>query len=155
MCQLPSFDNASILDMNLGGLELQLVVVDVLAQLLTRDDLFLRLTLSRTQAVVGEPINVSLKLYQRVSVAGFEDARCPSFNGFWSQETVSPSNIEFRRENVGGEIFNTAVIRSWNLIPQRAGDFRIEPAELVCLVNVRNAAASSGSIFDSFFQAAL
>ncbi|MBQ1694026.1 MAG: BatD family protein, partial [Bacteroidales bacterium] len=41
------------------------------------DDLFLRLTLSRTSAVVGEPINVSLKLYQRVSVAGFEDARFP------------------------------------------------------------------------------
>lgn len=115
-------------------------------------DIYMRLLVNKTRAVVGEGITATLKLYQRVNIGGFEDAKFPSFNGFWSQETASPSNIEFRRENVGGEIFNTAVIRSWNLIPQKPGDFRIEPAELVCLVNVRNTAASSGSIFDSFFQ---
>ena len=115
------------------------------------DDLFLRLTLSRTQAVVGEPINVSLKLYQRVSVAGFEDARFPSFNGFWSQEIQAPTNIEFTRENYNGSLYNSAILRTWTIIPQQSGDLAIEPAELVCLVNVR-VATSGGSIFDSFFQ---
>ena len=115
------------------------------------DDLFLRLTLSRTQAVVGEPINVSLKLYQRVSVAGFEDARFPSFNGFWSQEIQAPTSIEFTRENYNGSLYNSAILRTWTIIPQQSGDLSIEPAELVCLVNVR-VATSGGSIFDSFFQ---
>ena len=115
------------------------------------DDLFLRLTLSRTQAVVGEPINVSLKLYQRVSVAGFEDARFPSFNGFWSQEIQAPTNIEFTRENYNGSLYNSAILRTWTIIPQQSGDLTIEPAELVCLVNVR-VATGGGSIFDSFFQ---
>jgi len=115
-------------------------------------DLYLKLILSKNSAIVGETISATLKLYQRVNIAGFEDARFPSFNGFWSQETLSPSNIEFRRENVGNEIYNTAVLRSWNLIPQQAGDIRIDPAELVCLVNVRAPHASTGSIFDSFFQ---
>ena len=116
------------------------------------DDIFLRLLVSKNRAVVGEGITATLKLYQRVNIAGLDDARFPSFDGFWSQELQAPTNIEFKRENVGGQIYNSAVIRSWNLIPQKAGDFTIEPAELVCSVNVRAASSSSGSIFDSFFQ---
>ena len=116
------------------------------------EDIFMRLTVSKTSAVVGESINAVLKLYQRVNIAGFEDAKFPGFNGFWSTVTQSPSNIEFRRESLGGEIYNTAVLRAWTLIPQKHGDMIIEPAELVCLVNVRKPSGSSGSIFDSFFQ---
>lgn len=116
------------------------------------DDIFLRLSLSKSKAVVGETITATLKLYQRVNIAGFEDARFPSFNGFWSQEVMAPTNIEFKRENVGDVIYNSAVLRSWTLIPQQAGEIRIDPAELVCLVNVRAPHSGTGSIFDSFFQ---
>ena len=116
------------------------------------DDIFLRLTLSKNSAVVGEGITATLKLYTRVQVAGFEDARFPSFDGFWSQQLQAPQNIQFQRENVGGQIYDAALLRSWTLIPQRAGEVAIDPAELVCLVNVRNTASRSGSIFDSFFQ---
>jgi len=115
------------------------------------EDLFLRLSLSKTSAVVGETLTATLKLYQRVNIAGFEDVKFPAFNGFWSQELQSPTNIEFRRENVGDIIYNAAVLRSWTLIPQQSGDIRIDPAELVCLVNVRTG-RQSGSIFDDFFQ---
>jgi len=115
-------------------------------------DIFMRLNLSKSRVVVGEAINVSLKLYQRVNIAGFEDAKFPTFNGFWSQEVQAPSNIEFHRETVGDMIYNAAVLRSYVIIPQQSGDLSIDPAELVCLVNVRNPSASTGSIFDSFFQ---
>ncbi len=122
------------------------------ASVISSDDLYMRLIVNKNRAYVGEGITATLKLYQRVNIAGFEDANFPSFNGFWSQEQQAPSKIEFKRESVNGEIFDTAVIRSWNLIPQKAGTFTIDPAELVCLVNVRASSASSGSIFDSFFQ---
>lgn len=117
-----------------------------------RSDLYMRLILSSSRVVVGEPVSATLKLYRRVNIAGFEDVKFPTFSGFWSQETQSPSNIEFRRENVGGEVFETAVLRAWTLIPQRSGDLQIDPAELVCLVNIRSPRASTGSILDSFFQ---
>lgn len=116
------------------------------------DDLFLRFTLSKSRAVVGEPITATLKLYQRVNIAGFEDARFPTFNGFWSQEVQTPTNIEFHRENIGDRIYNAAVLRSYVIIPQQSGELAIDPAEIVCLVNVRTHSSSSGSIFDSFFQ---
>ena len=115
-------------------------------------DLFLRLSLSRSEVVIGEPITASLKIYQRTNVVGFENAKFPTFNGFWSQETYVPSNIEFKRESLDDKIYNTALLRSYVLIPQQSGVITIDPAELVCLVNIRNRSASSGSIFDRFFE---
>lgn len=118
---------------------------------ISRDDLFLKMSLSKTSAVVGEPITATLKLYQRVNIAGFEDAKFPTFTGFWSQEVLAPTNIDFQRESYHDQIYNSAVLRSWTIIPQQSGPITIEPAELVCLVNIR-ASAATGSIFDSFFM---
>lgn len=119
---------------------------------ISSEDLFMRFTLSRSNVVIGEPITATLKLYQRVNVAGFEDAKFPTFNGFWSQETESPTNIEFQRESYDGRIYNTAVLRKYVLIPQQSGQLKIDPAELVVLVNVRSPRHTSSSIFDSFFD---
>ena len=115
------------------------------------DDIFLAMSLSRSDVVVGEPVIATIKLYQRVNVAGFESAEFPSFDGFWSQELESPSNIEFTRETYDGQIYNAALLRKYVLVPQHQGELTVEPAELVCLVNVR---VSSGgtSIFDGFFD---
>lgn len=113
-------------------------------------DIFMRFSLSRTSVVVGEPITATLKLFTRGSIAGFEDAKFPAFNGFWAQETEAPQNIEFKRESVGDRIYNTAVLRKWVLIPQKSGTIPIDPAELVCLVQQR--VSSGNSIFDGFFD---
>ena len=111
------------------------------------DDLFMRFTFNRRNVVVGEPIEATLKLYQRVNIAGFEDARFPAFNGFWSQEVEAPTNIEFQRENVNGNIYYSAVLRKYVLIPQQSGTITIDPAELVCVVNVRVSPTGGASIF--------
>lgn len=116
------------------------------------EDLFLSLTLSKRNVVVGEPVTATLKLYQRVNIAGFEDARFPSFNGFWNQEIEAPTNIEFHRESRDNKIYNTALLRKYILIPQQSGTLTIDPAELVCLVNVRTVSSGSVSIFDEFFD---
>ena len=114
-------------------------------------DIFLRLSLSRTSVVVGEPITATLKIYNRTNLVDFENARFPTFNGFWSQEVDSPTNIEFKREQVDGTMYNSAILRRWVIIPQKAGDQTIDPAEIVCLVNVQQR-RSTGSIFDDFFN---
>ena len=115
-------------------------------------DLFLKLSLSRSEVVIGEPITATLKIYQRTNVVGFENAKLPTFNGFWSQETFAPTNIEFKRESLDDKIYNTALLRTYVLIPQQSGTITIDPAELVCLVNVRVNTQAATSIFDRFFQ---
>ena len=115
-------------------------------------ELFMRLYLSKRDAMVGEPITATLKIYQRANLTGFEDAKFPKFNGFWSQEVDTPQSIEFQREQVGDKMYNAAVLRRWVLIPQKAGTLTIDPSEIVCLVNVRSQRPRTGSVFDDFFE---
>lgn len=114
-------------------------------------DLFMSLILSKNNVVVGEPITATIKLYQRVDIAGLEEPRFPSFNGFWNQDITPQGDIQFVRENVNDRIYNSAVIRKYTLIPQSSGKLTIEPAELLCRVYVRTK-SSGTSIFDSFFD---
>lgn len=119
---------------------------------ISSSDLFLRLSLSRTEVVIGEPITATLKIYQRVNVVQFENAKLPTFNGFWSQETYVPTSIEFKRESLDDRIYQTAVLRSYVLIPQQSGTITIDPSELVCVVSVRNNAPTSNSCLTGFFR---
>ena len=115
------------------------------------NDIFLHMSLSRSNVVVGEPVIATLKLYQRVNIAGFESAEFPTFNGFWSQEIEAPTNIEFTRETFDGQIYNSALLRKFVLIPQQQGSITISPAELICLVQMRVSSPGT-SIFDGFFD---
>jgi hypothetical protein len=114
-------------------------------------DLFMRLELSKTNVVKGEPITATLRLYTRVPVEGFGDVRFPIFNGFWSQEVEAPTNPDLREENVGGKIYRVALLRKYVLLPQQIGALRIDPAELVCMVQVRGG-NQGRSMFDIFFD---
>lgn len=116
------------------------------------DNIILRFSVSKTSIMVGESVSASLKLYQRVNLSGLEGAKFPTFNGFWSEETYVPSNVEFHRETLNGKIYNTAVLRNWTLVPQQTGELHIDAAELVCLINLKVSSPSTGSIFDSFFE---
>lgn len=115
-------------------------------------DLFLRMSVSKSNVVKGEPITATLKIYTRADISSFEDVKFPTFNGFWSQETLAPSNLEFNRENVNGTIYNSALIRQYTLIPQQSGTLTIDPAEMVCQIRVRTSSGSPLSIFDDFFD---
>ena len=117
------------------------------------EDLMLRMSVSKTRAVVGEPVIVTLKLYVQTSaISGFEDVRFPTFDGFWSQEIDAPQNIQFVRENYNGQIYNSALLRRYMLLPQQTGALTIDPSELVCLLQVRAEQTGPRSIFDDFFS---
>lgn len=117
------------------------------------DDLRLRVSVSKTRVVVGEPVIVTLKLYvQSSAISGFEDVRFPTFDGFWSQEIDAPQNIQFVRENYDGQIYNAALLRRYMLLPQQTGTLTIEPSELVCLLQIQAEQTGPRSIFDDFFS---
>jgi hypothetical protein len=119
---------------------------------ISNDDLFLRMTVNKTQVVKGESLILTIKLYTKVPIERFEDVRFPSFNGFWSQEIETPQNISFERENVNGTIYSSGLIRRYMLIPQQNGTINIEPSEMMCIVQIRPTAGGARSIFDSFFD---
>jgi len=99
-----------------------------------RDDLLLRLILSRTTAFKGEPIRATLKLYSRVPVGGDNGSKFPSFNGFWAQELdVAPA---VRRERYNNKVYDTQVIKEYLLYPQQSGKLTVEPIELNVVAQV-------------------
>jgi len=120
----------------------------------TRDDLpnselFVSVDVNRRSTYLGAPIVATLKLYTRVSISNFEDLKFPPFNGFWSQEIETLPNIEFKRENVNGKIYNVGIIKKYLLFPQKNKNLEIDPFELVVLYQQR--VNRSQSIFDDFF----
>lgn len=115
------------------------------------EDIFLKLSFSKTRVVRGEPIVATLKLYTRVPIAGFEDVKFPVFNGFWSQELETPQNINFVRENYNNQVYSSAVLRRYILLPQQTGDLTVDPSYMVCQIQIRTSGGSL-SMFDSFFD---
>lgn len=119
---------------------------------ITNKDIFMKISISKGRVVTGEHFIATIKLYTRVPVAGFEDVRFPTFNGFWSQEIETPQNIDFIRENVDGQIYNSALLKKYLLLPQQSGSITIDAAELVCQIQIRANNMASRSIFDDFFD---
>ena len=115
------------------------------------EDIFLKLSFSKTRVVRGEPIVATLKLYTRVPIAGFEDVKFPVFNGFWSQELETPQNINFVRENYNNQVYSSAVLRRYILLPQQTGDLTVDPSYMVCQIQIRTSGGGL-SMFDSFFD---
>ena len=111
-----------------------------------KDDVMLRLVLSRRSVYKGEPIRAALKLYSRVNVAGSEGAKMPAFNGFWSQQ-LDVEQGPFR-ETVGGKVYEAYNIAEYLLYPQQSGRLTIEPAELTVFVQV---VVQSSRHYDPFF----
>ena len=111
-----------------------------------KDDLMLRLELSKRSVYKGEPIRALLKLYSRVNLAGSEGAKMPAFNGFWSQQ-IDIEQGPFR-ETLNNKVYEVYNIAEYLLYPQQGGTLTIDPAELTVVAQVM---VKSNRGFDPFF----
>ena len=111
-----------------------------------KEDLLLRLELSKKSVYKGEPIRAILKLYSRANIAGSESSKMPAFNGFWSQQ-MDIEQGPFR-ETLNGKVYEAYNIAEYLLYPQQGGVITIEPAELTVVAQV---VVQSNRGFDPFF----
>ena len=95
-----------------------------------KEDLMLRLVLSRSTVYKGEPLRAELKLYQRVPIVGSNGGKYPSFNGFWAQQLDRGEQQQSRRETYNGKIYETTTLAEYLLYPQQSGELVIDPAEI-------------------------
>jgi hypothetical protein len=113
------------------------------------EELFVSVVTDKSSVYQGEHIIATLKIYTRLSISGFGSSEMPDFAGFWTKEIETPTQINLQRENVGGVIYNTGVIRKVILFPQKTGDITISPFKLETYV--RQQIKTPRSIFDDFF----
>ncbi len=112
-----------------------------------KDNIFMRVSLNKTRAYVGEPVIATFKIYTRVGVAQAVPTELPKFNGFW-QEEIEIKNQKQYTESVNGIQFTVAEIKQTILYPQRAGILFIEPYKLDAIVQQQNAPRN---IFEQMF----
>ncbi|MCR5645056.1 MAG: BatD family protein [Bacteroidales bacterium] len=96
-------------------------------------DLFVKVIPSKKSAYVGEPFVLTYKLYTRVSVSQLSVSNIPSYGGFWTKDCDSQTQGS---EVVNGIQYTTYEIKKVVLIPQKAGNFTIEPMVVECVAQV-------------------
>lgn len=90
----------------------------------TKNNLFLKLDVSKKSCFVGEPIVVSYKLYTRLhSETTITDA--PSFNGFSVSDLNVYNNSSLEKYN--GRKYNVYTLRKVELYPLQSGSITIDP----------------------------
>lgn len=113
------------------------------------DELFVRVLTDKKTIYRGQPVIATIKLYTRLQITGFGENEMPDFAGFWTQEIEAPTQLNLVRENVGGRIYNTGMIRKVILFPQKTGEITIAPFKLETYI--RQQVRRPRSAFDEFF----
>jgi len=118
----------------------------------SKDNLFVRLSLDKTNVSKGEQIRATVKLYisQSVPLNGFEEVKLPSYEGFWTKEIAVPQQVSFTREVYNGKIYQVGILKKTILFPQQTGAIKIDPFEITCLV--RQKVGRQQGFFDDFFD---
>lgn len=87
------------------------------------NDLFVRVSFSKTHALEQEAVMATIKVYTKYSITSFLVTQQPLFDGFLSEEL--PVNLEVNLENYNGQNYNTAVLKRLLLYPQKSGKLTV------------------------------
>jgi len=118
----------------------------------SKDNLFVRVAVDKTNVSKGEQILATVKLYisQNVPLNGFDEVKLPSYEGFWTKDIDVPTQVNFTREVYNGKIYQVGLLKKTILFPQQTGNIRIDPFEITCLVRQR--VRQQQGFFDDFFD---
>lgn len=114
------------------------------------DNLFLKAVVDKSHVLQGEQINLTFKLYTRVSVANYSIGKNPTLSGFWSEDIENPKNITLTNETINGKQYRVGIIRRMALFPTQSGNLEISPIEVQTVVQVQS--RRSADPFDAFFR---
>ena len=91
-----------------------------------KNNLFIKLDVSKTSCYVGQPIVAAYKLYSRLrSESSLTDA--PTFNGFSVNDLPLNNTNAQGTEKYNGRDYNFYVLRKVQLYPLQAGTFTLDP----------------------------
>ena len=116
------------------------------------DKVFLRIIPSKRSVYINEPIDVSVRLYFRVTVRSPDFIKLPETVGFWVEEYEMPQNIPVTNEMLNGVQYQVAEIRKMALFPTRSGKLTISESQLAVNVVERRRNRDPFGMMDDFFS---
>jgi hypothetical protein len=114
------------------------------------DNLFVKTSVSKTKAYLGEQITVTHKVYTRYQLRGFQDIKFPDYRGFWSQEAPGNQQIQVVNENIDGVNYQVGELKRTYVFAQRSGKLEIEPMDIECVVR-KQSNKRPRDVFEQFF----
>jgi hypothetical protein len=115
------------------------------------DNLIVKAFADKQRVRLGEQLIVTFKLYTRVSVSGYNLAKAPTFDGFWGEDFEMPKQPNQTNEVLNGKQYRSVVIKKTALFATQAGNLKIAPLEVRCVVQVQSKRRSNDP-FDQFFN---
>ncbi len=113
-------------------------------------NLYIRAIIDKRKVYKGEQVTVVYKLYTRLTIASqMTINKLPQYQGFWTEELETASNITFNTEVVNGKQFRVGVLKKVALFPSQTGKLEVTPFELTVPVQIQR--KRSRNIFDDFF----
>ncbi|NOR76808.1 MAG: protein BatD [Draconibacterium sp.] len=118
---------------------------------LGKDNMFVRVVLSKQNVFRGEQIIATVKLYvnPNIPIAGFDEVNLPTYEGFYTQDIEIPQQINFTREVYKDKIYQIGILKKTILFPQQNGKIIIEPFSMALLVQQQ---VKARSFFDDYFS---
>ena len=113
------------------------------------DAVYIRTTLDKKRAYLGEQVTVTYTLYTRLGLSNARYDVVPTYTGFWMEELFSAQHLDFMEEIIGGRRYAVTKLREIALFPTVTGELRIEPLSMICDVQAER---SRRSLFDSFLN---
>jgi len=92
-------------------------------------DLFLRATLDKAEAVVGEQLTYTLHIYARLDLSSVDNVKPPKLDGFYSADVKVPTTLMPEQRLLNGVPYRQYLLRSRAIFPLKPGTITIEPAE--------------------------
>jgi hypothetical protein len=114
------------------------------------DNLFLKASVDKAHCIQGEQVNVTFKLYTRVSVLNYAVSKNPALSGFWSEDVEMPKNIALSTETFNGKQYRVGIIRRIALFATQSGSLEIGPMEAQTTIQVQQ--QRTADPFDAFFR---
>ncbi len=102
------------------------------------ENLFISAYADKTEAYVGEQINVSFTLYTQYNLGEISMSKDAVFNGFWAKDLFRAKRLQYQRKTVKGKAYNAVVLTRDAIFGLSSGEKKIEPMELDCSVITNN-----------------
>jgi len=114
------------------------------------ETIFVDVVPSRKTIYVGEQFLLTSKIYTQEALQ-ISEVKAPALEGLWKEDLKADESSV--RESYNGQNYLTLVFSRSLLTPQRAGEIRIDPAQVTCLVQKKVKSRSPYDFFnDPFFN---
>lgn len=115
-------------------------------------NLFIKASVDKNRAYIGEQITVTYKLYTRLNIAAqMSISKLPQYNGFWAEELETSRALSFTTEVIDGKKYSVAILKKAALFPTQLGKLEVTPFELTVPIEIPKK-RNPNNIWDSFFD---